>query len=1143
MAQRLTTKASVRGAKDYLDGFVQLHRIKSGDERRALWRQSMATLASAVTEQRPVPLEGYDPEALLAGVKVAFADKLIDDLDWLSPPSAAAALYELASAIPMGAERRDLGRRVLKRLHEGDAATFVALATLLALGSRRALSGAPIRARVALALDLPIGTGARADALALALISRRDLEREWLSVPSTGSLPSRRLAARLLERAAREAARRHAQGDDGGIRVFDEPTVQAAWRRLLLDRESLVWKHVATARGLLSKAIPAFGDEIQRDVALDLTPTEWRRAACSLAASIALEPWAALARAKAVLESEIVQRDPGVTGAMILGLPRAAEVEPETAEALLEELVRVGGLDAAEALVELRRERVGADFGAWACQFARVQLRQQLESRAKSDEGRIALMEALEAELAPPDERKPVTLRERIAGALAAFATQSAREAYVEAQEVLTAAEATMTLLELAKQDTPDGMRHAFRALRELDVGLFETSTLADLLMLGAKTSDADPERVVEGGRHPGATTAVRAAIGIPASPLGDLFERLTTWLIMREREPVPEGAAVPHPTLRLRRLRTMLRLVDADGSFGDGGGALRERRMKTARVLLARVHRDGDGPLKRTVSAAFARACDALVREEIGEVSDVLIAIGTYVKSQRDLATLAEATMVPDIEIAMRAFATLAKVVGEAPRNGRGARACLDALFKLGRDLPHGSSARVEALRGELLRLGRALEGVAATGSLRELESNAEQAPLMRLESAVQGVAQLVAGARRRLAEHALYDMPASGPSVRLVDFAVERALRGSSDEVMDALHAAAATLRDELPPAVADVVVRVLERIPKLPVEGERRSRTSFIPVPMREPPLPPWLPPGRTLGGFYVVRGLGSGAVGSVFIVKRIEERQDANAPKFALKVPDYDGAAARTLSEAQFLELFREEAGALLALPQHPNLAKFVTFDAGARPKPILVMELVEGPTLERVVEMGDLEIERALALLDGIAAGLAGMHGVGIGHLDLKPSNVILREESASARKDAPVLVDFGLAGRKVRPGCATGSYGAPEVWGLAPPGYVPQPQPADVYAFGCVVYEALTGRTLFQDANEMALITMHCSHDGRPPAVQALERHARLAPLADLLEAALQPDPRRRIGIGEMRAGLKSLRPVLEGLPWPLPAA
>ena len=105
-------------------------------------------------------------------------------------------------------QRRQLGREVLTRLYEGDAETFVVLATSLAAESKRTLTGPPIRARVALALELPLGSGVPSDALALALISRPDLRREWVSDPAMGSLPSRRLAARLLERAARESARR-----------------------------------------------------------------------------------------------------------------------------------------------------------------------------------------------------------------------------------------------------------------------------------------------------------------------------------------------------------------------------------------------------------------------------------------------------------------------------------------------------------------------------------------------------------------------------------------------------------------------------------------------------------------------------------------------------------------------------------------------------------------------------------------------------------------------------------------------------------------------------------------------------------------------------------------------------------------------
>src|SRR5262245_64461751 len=118
----------------------------------------MATLARAALEQQPVPLEGIDPRLLLEAVRTALSENLVQDLGWLSPPAAAAAVYELAAAIPIGSERRQLGRQVLMRLYEGDAETFVVLATSLAAESKRTLTGAPIRARVALALEQPIGS-------------------------------------------------------------------------------------------------------------------------------------------------------------------------------------------------------------------------------------------------------------------------------------------------------------------------------------------------------------------------------------------------------------------------------------------------------------------------------------------------------------------------------------------------------------------------------------------------------------------------------------------------------------------------------------------------------------------------------------------------------------------------------------------------------------------------------------------------------------------------------------------------------------------------------------------------------------------------------------------------------------------------
>lgn len=1131
----------MRASREHLDGLSRLHRIVETGERRAVFRQAMATLAGAAAELRPVPLEGHDPGQLRESTGMALASGFFDDLGWLAPAHAAAALYELAGALPSSDEKRELGRRVLRALHDGNAATFTLVATQLASGSRRGLSGSAVRARVALALDLPFGSGIRADALALALIARRDLAEEWLVTPSTGSLPSRRLASRLLERAAREAARRASAGDQGPLAIFDRPRVQQASARLLADREPLVWRHVATARGLLAEAIPRFAVEIEESLHPSLTPTEWRRGAASLASTIALDPERALRRSSAVLSGKLMQSDRGIASAMVLGIARAAEAEPEAAEQLLSKLVRSGGLDAIESLIEIRSERVGGELGEWAARLALARLREDSMARLDGDDGREALLLALDSDLRLREERQDQapTLRERLEDAKAAFVENDARSAYTKAGHVLRAVEETVHRLESSRDDEREGRIESFLRLRELDIALLESSTLGDLLQLGER------------------------GIGSAARALDDVFGRLTSYLIEREREPILEGENIPHLTLRVRRMRTLLHLVDADGGHTDERTSeLRERRLRATRFLLGRAHSDVDSPLRRIADASVARACDALLREEIGELSDVLIAAATHLRNEKDLATVAEATMIPETAEVFRAYAALIERLestdGARTRSGTSLPAALGALRELIRHLPSASSPRLEAMRDALLSFTDALETVVESDSLSELAGESEGAPSAATElgDASVGLARLVAGARRRLGEELPQAPMNLGHELRSVDQLVMHAIRASEDassksddsaldpDAFDAaIDSACEAMRAHLPAHLAELASRVLTRLKSLPAVGPRRAKPARQAHRVREPALPAWLPPSRTMGGFYVLRALGSGAVGSVFVARRSEDRSNERAPKFALKVPEYAGSAARTLSEEEFLQLFREEAGALLAVPSHPNLAKLVTFDAGARPKPILVMELVEGPTLERLIESGALDMERALRVIDGIARGLRAMHDVGVGHLDIKPSNVILRDpDGPGPALEAAVLVDFGLAGRKLRPGCATSNYGAPEVWGLCPEGHIARPMAADVYAFGCLAYEVLTGKTLFAADSDLAIITAHLQHDGDLANLDALiEMNRELAPLVTALRGALRQDPRKRMTIEQMQGAIAAAAPALARMHWPLP--
>ncbi len=1106
--------------RERLEGLTALHRLNSAEQREAAWRQGMATLARAVIdERRPLPLEGLDPEVLLQSLRVAVEGGLVDKLDWLSGPAAAAALYEVAAALPPSSIKRQLGRMVLKRLRSGDAATFVSVATQLALGSQRALGGQSIRARVALALSLPIGTVHNVDALALALISRQDTSRDWLLAPATGSLPSRRLAARLLERAAREAARRATEGDDAGVRVFCTPEVREAWDRLLADRETLVWRHVASARGLLAASMPTFQQEIQRHLDPEFTITEWRRAAASLAASIAVDPDDGLRACQELLESLVFQQDHGIAAAMIAGLPRAAESHPQVVESLLEQLMRVGGLETAEALVELRAERIRPGFAENAARRAEAHLRKAIAEGGSEDLGREALMKALAEELSGASSEGEPTLRDRLFDALETFATHGAYEAARAAQPILEAAARKAALLQRPTLGDPATEVQAFLALRELNSALFETSSLNDLLLVG----DDDDQR----GPHD--------------ERLGDLFQQVTNWLVIREGDPLEDASQVTQFTTRLRQLRTMLHLVDADGPDVDPRKDLvRQRRLLTQRVLLNRIQHDAPGSLRRTLCAATARACDAIVREDSADVSEILIAAAEHVSQVEDLKTMAEASMVPEIESALRAYAKLQQATRLAQREGRGLVAATDAMKAIGIELPVARSARIEAFRQALSLLARGLRSVAASSSLAEVAERSSGTPLSTLERGVAALAQLVSGSRRRLGASVGEESPAAAAAIWAMGLEVERAIRTSISEMDHAFTMAVNAIDRDLPGAFAELTEAVLHHLRSVPLEGPRRA-PSLIPFELdADAPLPAWAPPSRIVGGFYLVRTVGTGTVGSVFVARRAEEWQDETAPIFALKVPDYSAAAARTLSEDEFLKMFRDEAGALLALPEHPNIARFVTFDAGASPKPILVMELVEGPSLERMLEMGDLSVGRARELLVGVSAGLDAMHQVGVGHLDLKPSNIIVCNAEADTGVGQPpkaVLVDFGLAGRHLRPGCGTANYGAPEIWGS---GDRSRAIPADVYAFGCLIFEAYTGKPLFDGVTEAELLGRHLTHDGDPEPVRALLDQPETRDLGALIARCLRRDPKDRITMRQARQFLAELSLGAENVEWPV---
>jgi hypothetical protein len=1144
----------VKDASAFAGSLLELGRV-DGDERRLLFRQAFAALAGDWGDG-PGPLEGIHPGALGRGVQTALEAGLLDDLDWLEPPAAGRALFGLASALPSGPVQREIGRRALSRLLEGNAETFGAMATVMAKTGSKALASAPVVARASLLFELPIQAGVAEGPFAHALASRKLLAQTWVVGPSSRSLSSRRLSARILERAAREVATRAQRKDPAGLRLFaDGTTLGDVVRRLLDDREPLVWRHAAVTRGLLAGFRDDLLEELEEGLAPTMTPTEWRRCATAIAAHAAVRPEAALRLAATLFRGEVAHKDPGVAGPFVWGLARAAETEPEAAAELFAHALGGPPEEVAEAVIYLRRE-------LGPCAFLEDVERRMLDRcmsapvSRKDDDGAVALkgellkdLEGRPREAASDDE--PV--RSQIEQALGLFTEMGARVAHGKGLEVLASAHSVVDTLVAMSQGGESAMsrRASLAVLRDLDLSLLERDVLGDLLRLD--------------------TNVERARIHDDA--LGALRGRTARWILDRETgsdDGAAHAAEPPHLVLRLSRLRALLHLCDSDavgamreGSSEDASKAAERDRWQTiVQALLTRVESRPSKALRRALLATLARSLDGLVRTMACDVVDALLVVSAKMSDPRDFETLAEASMDADLRHVLRAYASFLRA-GSAPAPVEPAAgdsmfpegglddARLAALDELADAMITVGSWRSDAFRSVLSRLSACLSTLARAPSLRALADTGGRPDIVAsFEASAHALQQLATGARSRVLELTEASGARAGAS-RALSTAVARVLSGSDEELdRESLELSAQSITSGIPRAIGGVVEAIIRHVGGLPHDGSTLPEE-----PALAEQLPPWLPARRVLGAFYVLRPLSAGGAGSVFVVCRTEDRREKNAERFALKVPDYSANAARHLSETQFFHLFRSEASALMALPHHPNLARFVTFDLAARPRPILVMELVEGSSLERLIEARTLDVGRAFDALDQVLAGLEVMHGVGVGHLDLKPANVVLRVQAAPSMRsiagatitrpdttgpETAVLVDFGLAGRNIRPGCASGPYGAPEVWGALPEGSTATPMAADVYAFGCLAFEVLTGDVLFDAESEVALIASHIAHDGLPPKLRSFTKSQKLSSLAETLFGALRRDPSARLGVAQLRHDLRQLRKKLEGASWPL---
>ena len=280
---------------------------------------------------------------------------------------------------------------------------------------------------------------------------------------------------------------------------------------------------------------------------------------------------------------------------------------------------------------------------------------------------------------------------------------------------------------------------------------------------------------------------------------------------------------------------------------------------------------------------------------------------------------------------------------------------------------------------------------------------------------------------------------------------------------------------------------------------------------------------LAPGTRLGAYEILSLLGAGGMGQVYRARDTKLNRDV-----AIKVlPD------SLANDSERLARFSREAQVLASL-NHPNIAHIHGLEDSTG-VPALVLELVEGPTLADRIARGPIPLDEALPIAKQIADALEAAHEQGIIHRDLKPANIKVRDDGTVK------VLDFGLAkALDPTPSSAPNATMSPtlsihatqEGIILGTAAYMSPEQArgktvdrrADIWAFGAVLFEMLTGNPPFPGEDISHVLARVIERDPEwsalPPA---------LPPgLQTCLRRCLVKDPRQRIrDIGDMRLALE----------------
>lgn len=227
------------------------------------------------------------------------------------------------------------------------------------------------------------------------------------------------------------------------------------------------------------------------------------------------------------------------------------------------------------------------------------------------------------------------------------------------------------------------------------------------------------------------------------------------------------------------------------------------------------------------------------------------------------------------------------------------------------------------------------------------------------------------------------------------------------------------------------------------------------------------------GQRVGAYQVIRELGRGGMGVVYLA----ERADGEFRKqVAIKLLPTD-------ADEQIKQRFRRERQILADL-EHPNIARLL--DGGTiEGQPFVVMEFVAGQSLREVLrQRGALPINEVVAIVRQVCDGLAEAHERGVIHRDIKPENLIVAERHGQPHVS---ILDFGIAKWQQSSNTTsqtqnalilgTPSYMSPEQ--AAGAGVVEIDARSDIYSLGMVIYEMLTGEPAFKGDSFMSVLYQH----------------------------------------------------------------